>query len=93
MIFEILFTLPSMSIMIGAICLMLLSHNKNITLNNFNHISLFFLTIALIFEIIILETNINGYLFIDILDTTSNLMLLLLFLTLCLLLELSLPSL
>ena len=66
MIFEFLFALPAISIIIGAIYLMLLSHNKNITLNDFNHISLFFLTIALIFEIVILDKNMSGYLFVDI---------------------------
>ena len=93
MIFEFLFALPAMSIVIGAIYLMLLSHNKNITLNDFNHISLFFLTIALIFEIIILETNVSGYLFINIFGHNFKLDAFATILTLCLLLEPSLPSL
>jgi len=63
MIIESFFILPSLTILLGAFVLMLLSHKKDISLSYFNTITLIFLTIALIFEIIIFKIDKSSYLF------------------------------
>ena len=60
---QILFTLPFLSVLLGAFVLMLLSHKKSISLKSFNYIAVFFLVLALVFEYLILGKNSNSYLF------------------------------
>ena len=63
MIQELFFALPMLSVLLGALTLMLLSHKKSIGLKNFNFIAVFFLIIAFICEYLILGKNSDGYLF------------------------------
>jgi len=63
MINELFFALPMISVLLGALTLMLLSHNKNISLKNFNFIAVFFLLIAFVSEYLILGHNTQDYLF------------------------------
>lgn len=63
MIQELFFALPMLSVLLGALTLMLLSHKKSIGLKNFNFIAVFFLIVAFISEYYILGKNSDGYLF------------------------------
>ena len=63
MINELFFATPLMSVLLGALTLMLLSHKKNISLKSFNYIAVFFLLIASVSEYLILGHNSQEYLF------------------------------
>jgi len=63
MIHQLYFSLPIISILLGAFVLMLLSHSKKIPLQSFNHIAVLFLSIAFVVEFTILGDNTNSYLF------------------------------
>ena len=52
-----------LSVLAGAFTLMLLSHKKNISLKSFNFLAIFFLLVALLFELFALQNNPDRYLF------------------------------
>ncbi len=70
MIQELFFALPMLSVLMGALTLMFLSHKKNISLKNFNFIAVFFLLVAFISEYLILGDNSQEYLFENIFKHT-----------------------
>ncbi len=63
MILTLLPALPFLSILLGAFVLMLLSHKKSISLESFNVTALFFLTLALFFELITFGLHSGDYLY------------------------------
>lgn len=70
MIEDFILTAPMTIIIIGAFTLMLLSHNKLISLHRLNLIAVFFLSLSLIFQFNILEVNKETtYLFENIFHT------------------------
>lgn len=67
---ELFFLMPMISVLAGAFTLMLLSHKKSISLKSFNFIAIFFLFVALLFELLAFQNNTNSYLFESILKHT-----------------------
>ena len=63
MIQELFFILPMLTVLAGAMTLMLLSHKKSISLKNFNFIALFFLLGATVFEFFALSNEESFFLF------------------------------